>query len=47
LGRFYSREDETKEEEHTEDSDRYYAELLSAYGDTNEWQRKQQSEVYI
>ena len=45
LGRFYSFEDESKT--HTEDSDRYYAELLNTYGDADEWRRKQQQQTEV
>lgn len=44
LGRFYSIEKDN--EQHDEDSDRHYAELLQEYGDADDWARAQQSQQY-
>ncbi|CAF0796286.1 unnamed protein product [Adineta ricciae] len=45
LGRFYSIEKDN--EQHDEDSDRHYAELLQTYGDADDWARAQQSRQYF
>lgn len=42
MGKFYSINDSS--EQHHEDSDRHYAELLNSYGDANEWRRNQQQQ---
>ena len=45
LGRFYSIGKDN--EQHDEDYDRHYAELLQAYGDADDWARAQQSRQYF
>ncbi|UJR20581.1 hypothetical protein I4U23_023706 [Adineta vaga] len=45
LGRFYSIDEDN--EQHDEDSDRHYAELLQTYGDADEWTRAQQSNEFF